>query len=169
MDSFAGKTDKAIKAGVTDKEKMYVIVAIGGENYGIDVMNVNMISAYTDIRQVPNAMPYMRGVITIGDTIVPVIDMKVKFDLGASDFTRTTVIVIVTIHDKMIGLIVDSVLDVATLSLSKIQDTPHFSANIDADCIMGISEVGTRLVIILNTGKILTRGELENFEHKETD
>jgi purine-binding chemotaxis protein CheW len=144
------------------KEKTYVIVSLGGENYGIDVMQVNIINGLTNIRPVPNAMPYMKGVITLRETIVPVIDLRVRFNLESTGYTKTTVIVIVNIYDRLIGLIVDSVLDVTNLPKSEIQDTPHFSSNIDTDFITGISEIRDKLVIILNVNKIITKKDLEN-------
>lgn len=146
----------------TEKEQTYVIVSIGGENYAINVMQVNIINGMTGIRPVPNAMPYMKGVITLRETIVPVIDMKVRFKLEATEYTKTTVIVIANIHDTLIGLLVESVLDVTNLTESKVQDTPHFSADISADCISGISEIDGKLVVLLDVDKIITRKELEN-------
>ncbi len=147
-------------------EKTYVTLNIGGELYGIDVMKVNTISGMTDIRPVPNAKPYMKGVITIRNTIVPVIDMRTKFNLPESAYTKTTVIAIVTVRDRLIGLLVDAVSDVTTLSISEVQDTPHFSADIDADCINGISKIDDRLVVIMNTDRIVTLEELESMSEQ---
>jgi purine-binding chemotaxis protein CheW len=146
----------------TGKERTYVIVSIGGENYAINVMQVNIINGLTEIRPVPNSMPYMKGVITLRETIVPVIDMRAKFNLEAAPYTKTTVILIVNIHDRLIGFLVDSVLDVTDLPESKVQDIPHFSANINEDCISGISEINGKLIVLLDVDKIITRKELEN-------
>jgi purine-binding chemotaxis protein CheW len=158
MENITGK----IKNASIGKEQTYVIISIGSENYGIDVMEVNIINGLTDIRPIPNALPYMKGVITLRDTIIPVIDMRAKFNLESIGYTKTTVIVIVSIFDRMIGLLVDSVLDVVNLPKSKIQDTPHFSSNIDADCISGISEIHGKLVVILNIKKVISKEDLEN-------
>ncbi len=147
-------------------EKTYVTLDIGGELYGIDVMKVSTISGLIDIRPVPNAKPYMKGVITIRNTIVPVIDMRIKFNLNETDYTKTTVIAIVTVRDRLIGLLVDAVSDVTSLSISDVQDTPHFSADIDTDCISGISKIGERLVVIMNTDKIVTLEELESMSEQ---
>ncbi|MBN2403052.1 MAG: purine-binding chemotaxis protein CheW [Spirochaetes bacterium] len=149
-------------------ERTYVIVSLGGENYAINVMQVNIINGLTEIRPVPNSMPYMKGIITLRETIVPVIDMRIKFNLEAAPYTKTTVIVIVNIHDRLIGLLVDSVLDVTDLHESKVQDTPHFSANINADCISGVSEINGKLVVLLDTDKIITRKELENIADNDS-
>lgn len=145
----------------TGKEHTYVIVSIGGENYGIDVMQVNIINDLTTIRPVPNSMPFMKGVITLRETIVPVIDMRVRFSLEPAEYTSSTVIVIVSIFERLIGLLVDSVLDVTELPESKVQDTPHFSSNIDADCISGISEIRDKLVVILNVNKIISKKDID--------
>lgn len=154
---------------VRDKQHTYVIISIGGESYAIDVMHVNIIYGLTEIRQVPNTMPFMKGVITLRGTIVPVIDMRIRFDLEATEYTKTTVIVIVNVYDRLIGLLVDSVLDVTNLQKSDIQDTPHFSANIDEDCISGISEIGEDLVVILNVEKIISKKDLENVTGELTE
>jgi len=145
----------------------YVTIMIGGELYGIDVMRVETVSGLVDIRPVPNSLAYMKGVMTLRDLIIPVVDMRTKFGLPAAEFTKNTVIVIIPIKGKTIGFLVDAVLDVAILSFSDIQDPPHFAADIRIDCIEGIAKMGERTVVIMNVDRIIPEDEMESFDIRE--
>lgn len=151
----------------TGTEEMYVTIRIGEELFGLDVSRVKEVMGMTQISHVPNSMEYMKGVINLRDVIIPLIDMRVRFKLESKEYDKLTVIVITEINEKTIGLIVDSVSDVVNLPIANVQDTPHFSTSIDADCIKGIGKIGEEIVIILDVDRLFTLDELENIHSDE--
>jgi purine-binding chemotaxis protein CheW len=163
------ETQEAVKTAVNNgaSEKTYVTISIGGELYGIDVMRVETVTGMIDMRPVPNALPYMKGVITLRDLIIPVVDMRIKLKLAETSYSKNTVIVIVPVRGKTIGFLVDAVLDVTMLGITEIQDPPHFASDLRSDCIDGIAKLGEKTVIIMNVDKIIPEDELESFDVRE--
>jgi len=142
----------------------YVTFLIARETYGVEVLRVQEIIGMTGITHVPNSMEFMRGVINLRGTVVPVVDMRLRFGMEEKDYDNFTVILIVEVKGYMVGMIVDSVADVVDIPIKNIQDTPHFSANIRTDYIKGIGRIDEDLVIVLNVDKILSTEELEKME-----
>lgn len=142
----------------------YVTFLIARETYGVEVLRVQEIIGMTGITHVPNSMEFMKGVINLRGTVVPVVDMRLRFGMEEKDYDNFTVILIVEVKGYMVGMIVDSVADVVDIPIKNIQDTPHFSANIRTDYIKGIGRIDEDLVIVLNVDKILSSEELEKME-----
>jgi purine-binding chemotaxis protein CheW len=160
--------EKANREEIEELEQ-YVTFLIGSEIYGVEVLKVREIIGMTDITYVPNSLDFMRGVINLRGTVVPVVDMRKKFKIEEREYDSFTVILIVEIKETLIGMIVDSVSDVIDIPVESIQDTPHFSANIDTDYIKSIGKAGENLVIILDVDKILTPEEFNRMHVEERD
>lgn len=142
--------------------QQYVTFLIGGETYGVEVLQVQEIIGMTPITFVPNSMNFMKGVINLRGTVVPVIDMRLKLNLDERQYDVSTVIIVVEVKERMIGIIVDSVSDVVSLPVNSIQDTPHFTSKIETDFVKGIGQLDENLVIILDVGRILTNAEIKS-------
>lgn len=151
--------------GDVDLEQ-YVSFIISDEVYGVEVLKVQEIIGMTQITHVPNSMSFMKGVINLRGSVVPVVDMRMKFKMEEREYDGFTVILIVEVNERLIGMIVDSVSDVVEIPVAKIQDTPHFSAKIETDFIKGIGRVDEQLIIILDVNLILTSDELEKIEQE---
>jgi purine-binding chemotaxis protein CheW len=147
-------------------KKQYVTFSIGSETYGIDVIRAQEVLNLIRITHVPNTMPFMKGVIDLRGKIVPLIDLRIKFKLSEREYDSNTVIIIVKVQDTLVGLIVDSVSDVISMSLEDIQNTPHFTSEIDKDSVVGIGRHEGRLVIILEVDRILSVEEVEKIQMK---
>ncbi len=148
------------------EENQFVTFLIQGESYGVEVMRVNEILGITDITPVPNTFSFMKGVINLRGEVVPVIDMRTKFGMEEKKYDAFTVIIIVEVKKRLIGMIVDSVSDVAKIPMEAIQNTPHFTIKIETDFIRGIGQQGEDLIIILDVDRILTTDEFENIEEE---
>lgn len=140
--------------------EQFVTFLISNEIYGVDVLRVHEIIGMTDITFVPNSLSFMKGVINLRGNVVPVVDMRTKFKMTQREYDQFTVIIIVEVKGRLIGMIVDSVSDVLEIAVNSIQKTPHFSANIETDYIKNIGSKGEQLVIILDVDNILTTEEL---------
>ncbi len=167
---------ESVQAETVDKQQVYndlndavdtnqyVTFLIGSEVYGVEVLRVQEIIGMTRVTQVPNSMHFMKGVINLRGTVVPVVDMRLRFTMEEKDYDNFTVILIVEVKGTMIGMIVDSVSDVVNIPVKDIQDTPHFSASIRTDYIKGIGRIEEDLVIVLDVDKILSHEEIEKIE-----
>lgn len=149
------------------RNRQYVTFAIADEYYGIDVARAQEVLNLTTITKVPNTMSFMKGVIDLRGTIVPLIDMRIRFGITEREYDQNTVIIIADIRGLVCGLIVDSVYDVITMKLDDIQNTPHFASEIEKDSVIGIGRSGGKLVIVLEADKLLTAGEIQQIRDSE--
>jgi purine-binding chemotaxis protein CheW len=145
----------------------YVTFSIADEGYGVEVLKVQEIIGMTQVTHVPNAPHFMKGVINLRGAVVPVVDMRLKFGMQQREYDSFTVIIIVEVRERLVGMIVDTVSDVAGIPLSTIQNTPHFSANLDTDFIKGIGQLDDKLVIILDVDRILTVDDVRGLDLRE--
>ncbi len=149
------------------EDQQFVTFLIGEETYGVEVLKVQEIIGMTDITHVPNTVSFMKGVINLRGSVVPVVDMRKKFKMEDQDYDATTVIIIVEVMDRLIGMIVDSVSDVINIEVSNIQSTPHFTAKIETDFVKGIGQVNNNLIIVLDVDKILSEDEISSIDGDE--
>jgi len=140
--------------------QQYVTFSIAEELYGVDVNKAQEVLNLSVITKVPNTMNFMKGVIDLRGKIVPLIDMRIKFNIPERPYDKNTVIIIVEIRELLCGLIVDSVNDVISMALEDIQNTPHFAAEVERDAVIGIGREKGQLVIVLDADKILTAEEI---------
>lgn len=144
--------------------EQFVTFMIDNELYGVSVLKVQEIIGITQITHIPNSLAYMKGVINLRGMVVPVVDMRIRFSMSERSYDLTTVILVVDVMERSIGMIVDSVSDVLDLPHEKIQQTPHFSANIDTDYIRSIGNNEGQLVIILDVDRVLNHEDLKKIE-----
>jgi purine-binding chemotaxis protein CheW len=128
----------------------FVTFLIAGETYGVSVHKVQSINEMLEITYVPHSSAYMEGVINLRGSVVPVINMRKKFNIPVKEYDLFTVILIVEVKDRLVGMIVDSVSDVVSIPVSAIQKEIQFSAKVDSDSIEGIGRLEEELIIILN-------------------
>ena len=155
------------REGAVKDLKQFVTFVIGSENYGVPVLKVQEIIGMTEIVHVPNSPDFMKGVINLRGSVVPVIDMRVRFRMEEREYDMFTVIIIVEVRDMLVGMIVDSVSDVVDMAAGDIQKTPNFTVKIDTDYIEGIGQIAEKLVIILEIEKILSSEELGALERDD--
>ena len=156
-----------LTAGSSDADQ-FVTFCIGDEIYGVEVLRVQEIIGMTTITHVPDTVTFMKGVINLRGAVVPVVDMRLKFKMEDRAYDSFTVIIIVEIKGRLVGMIVDTVSDVANIPLDSIQDTPHFTTRIETDFIKGIGQLEARLVIILDVERIMTTEEIRSIDVKES-
>ena len=163
MENLLLKDAGTEKAG---NASQFVTFSIGDECYGVSAMKVHEIIGMTRITPVPNSMGYMKGVINLRGSVVPVVDIRLKFSMDEKGYSEQTIIIIVEIKKRLFGMIVDSVSDVIGISDSEIQATPHFSTQIETDFISGIADRNDQLIIMLDVDGILTDHEIMEAEAK---
>ena len=137
-----------------------LVFILGGDEYGVDILKVQEIRGYDKVTPIPAAPDYVKGVINLRGAIVPVIDLRVKFRLGQLKYDQFTVVVILRLATRVIGVVVDGVSDVMALTPSEVRPAPQLGSVVDASFISGVATQGERMVLLLDIERLLSTGEL---------
>jgi purine-binding chemotaxis protein CheW len=138
----------------------YLTFTLGYEEYGVEILKVQEIKGYSAITPIPSTPPSLKGVMNLRGTIIPVVDLRAKFGMAEAEYNQFTVIIVVTVGAKIMGLVVDAVSDVLNIPRTDIQETPDFGAQVDARFINGMAKAGEKLVVLLDIDKVLSGEEL---------
>ena len=128
--------------------------------FGIDILRVQELKGFSAITPLPNTPPHVRGVMNLRGTIVPVVDLRTRFGISSGEYHKYTVIVVVSIGAKVMGLAVDGVADVLTLADDEIQTPPAIGMPIDVHLVAGLANVDESLVVLLDVDRVLAPNEL---------
>ncbi len=123
----------------TTDDSQYLTFRLGDEEYGIEILKVQEIKGYAPVTPVPNTPTYVRGVMNLRGTVIPIVDLRAKLAMRETTYNQFTVIVVVTVGPKGMGLIVDAVSDVLNIPTTDIQATPEFGADVDTQVIHGMA------------------------------
>jgi purine-binding chemotaxis protein CheW len=150
--------------GLATDGNQFLTFHLGEELYGVDILRVQEIKGYTAVTRIPNTPPHIKGVLNLRGTIVPIVELRTKFGMPTIDYTPFTVIIVVVVRDKVMGLVVDSVSDVLNIDKRDIQPSPQFGSKVDVNFIDGIGKSGEKLVAILDMDRLLSEGETQAAE-----
>jgi len=128
---------------------------LGHEEYGIDILKVQEIRGYDAVTTIANAPDFIKGVINLRGIIVPIMDMRIKFHLGKVEYDQFTVVIILNVTNRVVGIVVDGVSDVIALTPEQLKPAPQFSATLDTRYIMGLGTVDERMIIVMDIEKLL--------------
>ena len=134
----------------------FLTFCLGDELYGVDILRVQEIKGYTAVTRIPNTPDYIKGVLNLRGTIVPIVDLRTTFAMEEIERTMFTVIVVVVVRDKVLGIIVDAVSDVLNINSKDIQAPPEFGAKVDIGFLKAIGKSGDKLVAILDIDRLLS-------------
>lgn len=140
--------------------KQYLTFLLEEQEYGLELFKIQEICGYAPITPIPNLPPHVRGVMNLRGTVLPVIDLRMKFRLPAVEYNKFTVIVIAKVKEKTVGLLVDAVSDVLQVTPEQIRDAPDFGTSVDTEFIRGVFQTRDHLAVALNLEKLLTESEL---------
>ncbi len=149
------------QVGLTTDGSQFLTFQLGNELYGVDILRVQEIKGYTTVTKIPNTPPHIKGVLNLRGTIVPIVELRTKFGLPTIEYTLFTVIVVVVIQEKIMGLVVDAVSDVLNIDKKDIQPPPQFGAKVDVSFLNGIGKSNDKLVALLDMDRLLSDGDLQ--------
>ncbi|MFN0073615.1 MAG: chemotaxis protein CheW [Chloroflexota bacterium] len=147
--------------GITADGSQFLTFQLGDELYGVDILRVQELKGYTAVTKIPNTPNYIKGVMNLRGTIVPIVELRTTFGMATVDYTLLSVIVVVVVRDRIIGLVVDSVSDVLNIGAKDIQAPPEFGAKVDVSFLSGIAKCGDKLVALLNIDRLLSESEMQ--------
>jgi purine-binding chemotaxis protein CheW len=139
----------------------FLTFTLGAEEYAIDILKVQEIRPYEAPTMIANAPPFIKGVINLRGIIVPVVDLRIKFNLGMADYTPFTVVIILNLAGRVMGIVVDSVSDVLSLTSAQIHPAPDFSASFDTRYILGLATIEKRMLIVTDIAQLMTSREMD--------
>jgi purine-binding chemotaxis protein CheW len=143
------------------RKSEFLTFRLGSESYGIDILKVQEIRGYETPTSIANAPPFIKGVINLRGVIVPILDLRVKFRLPDTPYDAFTVVIILKVASRVVGIVVDSVSDVLSLDSEAIRPTPEFaSATFDTKYITGLATVDGGMLIMLDIERLLTGADM---------
>ena len=152
------------KSRENESRAQYLTFHLGEEEYGIEILRVQEIKRYPAVTPIPNAPAWVKGVMNLRGTVVPVFDLRLKFGMPPKDYDRFTVIVVVNVGARVVGMIVDGVSDVLDIDAASVDKTPDLGAHVDTTLLQGIARNQDRLITLLDIDRAVGleagRGEL---------
>ena len=132
---------------------------LGNEEYGIKILQVQEIRGYESVTRIASAPEHVKGVVNLRGTIVPIVDMRIKFKLGEPTYNQFTVVIILNIQDRVVGMVVDSVSDVISLTADQIRPAPDMGA-LNTDYVVGLGTVDERMIILVDIDRLMTSDDM---------
>jgi purine-binding chemotaxis protein CheW len=152
------------EVAVMTRVNEFLTFRLGGEEYGIDILKVQEIRGYEAVTRIANAPPFIKGVVNLRGVIVPIVDLRVKFDLGEARYDAFTVVIILNVAGRVVGAVVDSVSDVLELDEKQIKPAPEFNSLLDAGYITGLGTVdsgdGERMLILVDIERLMSSPDM---------
>lgn len=157
METGQGSVDRSGTNIVSE----YLTFTLGNEEYGIDILKVQEIRGYDTVTHIANAPEFIKGVINLRGVIVPIVDMRIKFKVGEPSYNEFTVVIIMNVLGRVIGMVVDGVSDVVGLSPEQIKPAPEMGAAMDTDYITGLGTLNDQMLILVDIEKLMSSEEMQ--------
>jgi purine-binding chemotaxis protein CheW len=150
----------AALASATTTLREFLAFKLGDEEYGIDILRVQEIRSYESPTRIANAPSFIKGVVNLRGVIVPIVDMRIKFNLESVNYDDFTVVIVLNIAGRIVGMVVDAVSDVITLTPEQLRPVPAFNSSIDADHLLAIGAIDDRMLILVDIEKLMTSSDM---------
>ena len=150
----------ATGSAVATNLREFLAFKLGAEEYGIDILRVQEIRSYEKPTRIAKAPDFIKGVINLRGVIVPIVDLRVKFHLPDASYTEFTVVIVLNIGSRVVGIVVDAVSDVITLSSEQLRPVPEFSSTIASDHVLAIGAIEERMLILIDIDKLMISEEM---------
>lgn len=141
-------------------EGEYLTFVLGAEEYGLEILKVQEIRGYDAVTQIANTPEFIKGVVNLRGKIVPIVDLRIKFNLGKVEYNEFTVVIILNLHGRVVGIVVDGVSDVIALKEEQIRDVPALVTSIDTKYIVGLATLEQRMLILVDIEQLMTSQEM---------
>lgn len=150
------KFDELASSGARE----YLTFRLDQEEYGIDILKVQEIRGYEPPTRVANAPSFIKGVVNLRGTIVPIVDMRLKFNCSKAEYDSFTVVIILNLGNRIVGIVVDSVSDVMELPPESLKAAPELDSVIDSGSVLGLGSLGDRMLILLDIERLMSASDM---------
>jgi purine-binding chemotaxis protein CheW len=138
----------------------FLTFRLGAEEYGIDILRVQEIRSYEEPTRIANAPPFIKGVVNLRGVIVPVVDLRIKLNCEKVEYNSFTVVIVLNVHGRVLGAVVDSVSDVLELGQDLIKPAPEMNTTVDTGFVTGIASVGERMLILMDIEALMSSADM---------
>lgn len=138
----------------------FLAFTLGREEYGIDILKVQEIRGYEVVTRIANSPDFVKGVVNLRGIIVPIVDMRIKFNLGEPTYDQFTVVIILNIAGRVVGMVVDSVSDVITLVPDQVKPAPEMGTALNTDYLIGLGTLDERMLILVDIDRLMSSAEM---------
>jgi len=142
----------------------FLTFTLGDEHYGLDIMKVKEIRGYEPVTKIANAPAFIKGVLNLRGDIVPIVDLRLKFAVGDATYNEFTIVIMLHIGERIVGIVVDAVSDVINISSDEVKPPPQFGVAFDSQYLHGLAPVNEQMIILLNIEKLISSSELGLFD-----
>jgi purine-binding chemotaxis protein CheW len=149
-----------LATGMASDDNQFLTFMLQEEEFGIEILRVQEIKGLSRITPIPNMPDYIRGVMNLRGTVVPIVDLRSKFGMPGTDYNQFTVIIVVTIGEKVTGLVVDAVSDVLNIAHDDVEPASDVGIDADVSFVSGIAKSGDRLITLLNMEKLVNASQM---------
>ncbi|WP_342618234.1 chemotaxis protein CheW [Rhodoferax sp. GW822-FHT02A01] len=147
-------------AGAAPDIREFLAFKLGAEEYGIDILSVQEIRSFEKPTRMANMPAFVLGVLNLRGVIVPVLDMRVKFNLSQAEYGSLTVCIVLSMGDRVVGMVVDGVSDVIALTPGQMRPVPEFSSSVGSEHLLAIGSLEDRMLILLDIQKLMRSPEM---------
>ena len=158
-DTQPGAAGAAAAPG-NQQPREFLSFKLGAEEYGIDILKVQEIRGYEKPTRMANVPAFIKGVVNLRGIIVPIIDLRIKFNLASVEYSEFTVVIILNVAERVLGIVVDAVSDVTMLDPGQIKPAPEFSAQLETSHIIGLGTLDERLLILMDIERLMTASDM---------
>lgn len=138
----------------------FLVFTLGDEEYGIDILKVQEIRGYDQVTRIANTPNFIKGVTNLRGVIVPIIDLRIKFAQNDVEYNDNTVVIVLNFEQRVVGIVVDGVSDVLSLTTDQIRPAPEFAVTLSTEYLTGLGALGERMLILVNIEKLLSSEEM---------
>ncbi|MFT8211209.1 MAG: chemotaxis protein CheW [Symbiopectobacterium sp.] len=138
----------------------FLIFTLGDEEYGVDILKVQEIRGYEQVTRIANTPSFIKGVTNLRGVIVPIVDLRIKFAQQEVDYDDNTVVIVLNLGQRVVGIVVDGVSDVLSLTADQIRPAPEFAVTLSTEYLTGLGSLGERMLILVDIEKLLSSEEM---------
>ncbi|KFX07973.1 MULTISPECIES: chemotaxis protein CheW [Pectobacterium] len=138
----------------------FLIFTLGDEEYGVDILKVQEIRGYDQVTRIANTPSFIKGVTNLRGVIVPIVDLRVKFAKQDVEYDDNTVVIVLNLGQRVVGIVVDGVSDVLSLTADQIRPAPEFAVTLSTEYLTGLGSLGERMLILVDIEKLLSSEEM---------
>ncbi|MBS0341483.1 MAG: chemotaxis protein CheW [Proteobacteria bacterium] len=148
------------KPGASMHAHEYLAFRLGNEEYGIDIRKVQELRGYDAVTGIANTPDFIKGVVNLRGIIVPIVDMRIKFNLSTPTYDQFTVVVVLNIGARVIGMVVDSVSDVINLDAGQVKPAPEFGSAVQTEYLIGLGTLDERMIILVDIDRLMSSSDM---------
>lgn len=142
------------------ENREFLIFSLGSEEYAVDILKVQEIRDYENVTRIANTPSFIKGVTNLRGVIVPIIDLRIKFHLDKVEYGGQTVVIVVNVGERIVGIVVDGVSDVMMLTPDQIKPAPEFGVTLSSDYLSGLGSLDDRMLLLIDIDELLTSEEM---------